>query len=66
MDECWVVYTNDTRFPTTRIDSVFATEAHGQARADFLNAEDLAAGVPAEVRFSHATRFYVHSEEFFG
>lgn len=66
MDECWIVYTNDTRFPTTRIDSVFTTEALAQARATGLNNEDRVLGIPERVSFSHATRFNLRSEPFFG
>ena len=61
-DECWIVYTNDTRFPTTQIHEVYLVEDVAQARADQLNAEDRANGVPANVRFSHATRFLLRSE----
>lgn len=59
---CWIVYTHDTRFPTTQMHEVYTNELAAKTRAEQLNKEDRANGVPANVRFTHATRFLLLDE----
>lgn len=64
MNACWIVYTNDTRFPSMRLDSVFTDEGNADLRVIFLNEDDRSRGVSAEVRRSHAVRMNLHSEPY--
>jgi hypothetical protein len=59
---CWIVYTNDTRFPALQIHEVYTNELAAQTRADQLNKEDRALGVPETVRYTHAQRFLLRDE----
>ena len=64
MNACWIVYTNDTRFPSMRLDSVFTDEDNANLRVTLLNEDDRSRGVSADVRQSHAVRFNLYSEPY--
>lgn len=60
--ECWIVYTQDTRFDSTQIHEVYTNELAAQNRADALNEDDRDRGIPENVRFTHAQRFLLRDE----
>jgi len=60
MTRIFVTYTQDMRFPTLRLDHAFTTEEVAQARADKLNADDRANGVPETISYSHVVPLAIH------